>query len=85
MFKDQLILELNPGFTANGDIQHHDLSPTSEELKHCEKLVIKLLPVTITVSTPWKHTILIKPVSVYVRNDGIIHDMDLHGSGSIDP
>ena len=96
MFEDQLVPELNHGLPANWDIQHqcvetHDLSPASEEWKHCEKLVTKSLPVTITKITRIQNMWLLEAYNfnkarMRVRNDGIIHEMDLfHGSGSNDP
>ena len=93
MFKNQLVPELNPGLPANWDIQHqcvetHDLSPTSEELKYCEKLVTKSLPVTFTKMTRIQNMWLLEAYNfnkarMRVRNDGIVHKMDLyHGSVS---
>lgn len=96
MFEDQLVPEISPGLPASWEIQHqcvetHDLSPTSEEWKNCEKLMKKSLPATIMNITRIQNMWLLEAYNfnkarMLKRNHGIIHEMDLfHGSGSIDP
>lgn len=53
-FEDQLVPENNPGHPSNWEHQHqcvetHDLPPTSEKWKKCEKTIKRSLPVTIII------------------------------------
>lgn len=90
MFEDQLVPELNPGLPANWDIHVLKLMTSHPLLKNgnTEKLVTKSLPVTITrIQNMWLlEAYNFNKARMRVRNDGIIHEMDLfHGSGSNDP
>ena len=83
MFEDQLVPEINPGHPSNWEHQHqcvetHDLPPTSEKWKKCEKTTKRSLPVTITNVTRMQNmeAYNFNKARMLKKNRGIVHKVE---------